>query len=299
MGTPEQTTPTTCPFIGLVHDPRSLTSYPSAANLCFRCAPQAVPALSYQDEVCLTGKHVDCAVMSGTAKTLPKDLTIKPSIPRDEITLSRRSSAFSVVAMILGAIVMLALAVGISIIAPAEQQPEWLPPPVVTRITQNSTLATANHTPQIESVGTLPPPSSTPTLIIIEPSPTPTPELVQVFIGLDTPIGSQQKVLIHRIGTGDQLILLAKYNNSAPEAIIAATYNIVMPVRIDELVVIPIDTQTWDANPALEPFQVNEDITLDKLSEILGVDTKALKYYNGCDACVFQKDSWIVIPRGP
>lgn len=132
------------------------------------------------------------------------------------------------------------------------------------------------------------------------PAPSPSPALEAKLLPLDTILGTSYKIIIHRVAEGDNLSLLAKHNETTENVIASATYNFIVPIQVDRLIVIPIKATAWDGQPALEPYEILQDeIGFDELGELLGVDAKLLKYFNGCENCLLQKGSWVVIPRAP
>jgi hypothetical protein len=130
----------------------------------------------------------------------------------------------------------------------------------------------------------------------VEPSPT----QPLILLPLQTELGTEYKVVIHRIGEGDNISSLGQRHKSWDQAILDATYNLVPPLKAGQLVVIPVNNRNWSNQPPLEPYQVSQPaITLDDLAQILGVDATLLKYYNGYEGYLIQQGSWIVIPRAP
>jgi hypothetical protein len=179
-------------------------------------------------------------------------------------------------------------------ISSAQENPTWSAPSTELPAPGVATAASiAAETPTAIPASPTPAPTSTATLV-------PTPTIDMRYLPLDTPLGTAYKVIIHRVAEGENLTILARNSKTTEQAIMNATHGFVSPLWVGKLVVIPQESPSWDSQPALEPYQVTqESISLDDLGALLGVDASLLKYYNGCDECQIQKDSWVVVPRAP
>jgi hypothetical protein len=49
-----------CPYLGLINDPSTGTSFPDAANACHQVNPPALVVLDYQRSTCLQAAHKEC-----------------------------------------------------------------------------------------------------------------------------------------------------------------------------------------------------------------------------------------------
>ncbi|MBW6467506.1 MAG: hypothetical protein K0B06_13445 [Brevefilum sp.] len=49
-----------CPYLGLINDPNTGTSFPDGANACHRASPPALVVLDYQSSTCLQAGHKEC-----------------------------------------------------------------------------------------------------------------------------------------------------------------------------------------------------------------------------------------------
>jgi LysM repeat protein len=174
--------------------------------------------------------------------------------------------------------------------APVLDPTNILPAPVAKTSTPQ-----AAENPATAAVEPSPTTSYTPTPAS---SATPAPEIIS--LPLETILGSNYKVLVHRIAAGESLSSLAQAHGTTDKTILDATYKLVIPLGAGNIVVIPLNINTWQGQPALEPYQISQQlITLDELGQLLGIDAKLLKYYNGCENCAIQQGSWVVIPRAP
>lgn len=71
--------PSVCPFLKLADDSSVRYSFPSQQNTCYHVNPPQGVALTYQDEICLTGKYFTCPVFDPAwAGPLPLEVRGKP-----------------------------------------------------------------------------------------------------------------------------------------------------------------------------------------------------------------------------
>jgi hypothetical protein len=49
-----------CPYLGLINDPNTGTSFPDEANACHQAKPPALVVLDYQRSTCLQGAYKEC-----------------------------------------------------------------------------------------------------------------------------------------------------------------------------------------------------------------------------------------------
>jgi hypothetical protein len=276
----------TCKFLGLKTDPRSLASYPSGANCCYGCLPENTPDLVHQREFCLAEKHQECPVFTAESPIpMPAEFAHKVN------GKSKGGLGFWPAIILIG--VLLGLVAAIVLVLPGylnpQPAPDWGTPSEPAPAVEETPTPIAT---EIQATDT-PAPSPTPT---VEPSPT----QPLILLPLQTELGTEYKVVIHRIGEGDNISSLGQRHKSWDQAILDATYNLVPPLKAGQLVVIPVNNRNWSNQPPLEPYQVSQPaITLDDLAQILGVDATLLKYYNGYEGYLIQQGSWIVIPRAP
>ena len=287
---------TTCKFLGLRTDPRSLASYPSASNCCYGCLPEAVPTLVHQRELCLTKEHKICPVyLAENPIPMPRELLHKSS-PNTNNTYNFWAGILMM--GIVTALVILAILVLPNIFS-EQASPIWNAPVPHPTYTLPAPAAKTNAT-QVNDIPTTAA-EPVPTAIHTEtPTSSATPEPEIVSLPMETILGNNYKVIVHRITDGESLSSLAQAHGTTDKAILDATYKLVIPLGAGKIVVIPLDIKTWQGQPALEPYQISQPlITLDELGQLLGIDAKLLKYYNGCENCAIQQGSWIVVPRAP
>ena len=292
-----------CPFIGLQTDASSLVSYPTQANVCYRCKPLAVPSREQQSNVCISVEYVNCPIYKNEDQTLalPDDLRWHHS-PKQTVSGLRlqkriqklfprrvKKQVWVVVASLLGALVLAYWLMGrIS----TDQGTTILPTPMMTRISA-ATAAVPTDIPT-DSLATASADSSSAVII-----PTSTePSVVKALLKLDTPLGADRKFLIHRMASGENLQLLAKRYKTEQALILQITKNLTVPVWAGKMVVVPVNQTDVTGVPFFEPYEVTQaEISTSELSQLLGVDLAKLEFYNGCVGCVLQKGSWVLIPQ--
>lgn len=286
-----------CKFLGLKTDPRSLASYPSVSNCCYGCLPEAVPSLVHQREFCLTPQHKDCPVFTAENPiAMPADFSHKIN--------AKSNSNFGFFAGIVVVGILLGLIASTFVLLPrflpSQTAPEWSAPQtsqaeqVTLAVQATSAIAQDEASPSPAPTET-PQPQASPT-----PTSAPSPTLEIVTLPVETLLGTNYQVVVHRIADGESLSSLSQTYGTTDRAILDATHKLAIPLWVGRMIVIPVNNKSWSGQPALEPYQITQEaITLDELSPILGVEASLLKYYNGCENCLIQKGSWIVVPRAP
>lgn len=83
------------------------------------------------------------------------------------------------------------------------------------------------------------------------------------------------------------------------EAILAVNPDLVIPIRIDALVVIPIKVLNPAGLPKLEPYQVTHDkVTISMLAEQLKTDLSLIVSVNGLEVSEeLIYGNWVLVPR--
>ncbi|MEA3325750.1 MAG: LysM domain-containing protein [Chloroflexota bacterium] len=161
-----------------------------------------------------------------------------------------------------------------------------------TSQTSQMTTSQENIIEEIAKTQTDPPPSPTKQL-------TSTPTDVKPVLTLDIPIGSEYQFIIHRVKEGESLQIFADLYNTSVEAIRAVNYDLIAPLWIDWLVIIPVNTTDVEDIPTFEPYQVESDqITISELSKQLSTQLEDLLLYNNLDSeHVLYQGEWLLIPR--
>lgn len=118
---------------------------------------------------------------------------------------------------------------------------------------------------------------------------TPTPEL----------FGVDKKLIIIRVQSGDSLSKYAGLYNTTEGAIIRVNYSLNLPLREDNMVVIPVGISNVALMPYFQPFMVTvEGLKVEDLAIELATNLDDLIYYNGLnDGKQFNIGDWVIIPR--
>ena len=137
-------------------------------------------------------------------------------------------------------------------------------------------------------------PTQTPTL-----SATPTSTPIPFQRALDTPLGIDQKFIIHQIKHGESLSYYAATYKTSAEAILRVNYSLFIPLWADALVVIPVDFSAVAQMPYFQPFRVSvEGITIEAMAKELGTNLDDFIYFNGFKSGERLKlGDWFLVPR--
>jgi hypothetical protein len=288
-----------CPYLGLKDDPASFSGYPSKWNACFHTDPAATPKLPFQRSFCLSISHVDCPVFKeNTGQKMPREI---------QLTTRRLSKiALRNLIMVLIGVLILAITTWVlmgrsGLFSATRQEISLTVVGDVTFIQTTSTLTAVVTSTKTSTVSPTaePTPAATNT---IAPSSTPIEPTATVETKrhlLDTPIGAEKQLMIHRVLEGESLQLFAAKFSTSVEAITAINYNLISPLWVDWIVIIPIGFTDMSELPMFEGYQVQEDsIRLDVLAEQLSVSVDDLSRYNALTVDhVLHLDEWILVPR--
>ena len=75
--------PKICPYLGLVEDPNTSTSFPYEGNACHRAKKPTPVALSHQRSYCLVDEHTNCpGYVNGWVDGFPKSLQLQQPVSR-------------------------------------------------------------------------------------------------------------------------------------------------------------------------------------------------------------------------
>lgn len=183
--------------------------------------------------------------------------------------------------------------------------PTSLPPTEMDTATPTGSPSSSTSLPIFTATITLFPtltptaPTSTPTITF-----TATPVILKTATqipphSLEVPIGKDQLYLIHKVADGENLSTLAEKYKTSLEAILEVNSTLVIPIRIDAVVIIPLKNDDPLGLPKLEPYQVTQSqITPETLAELLKVDLALFKSLNDFkDGEELVKGNWVLIPR--
>ena len=278
-----------CPYLGLFKDPVTSLTYPSTINCCHHTQPPAVPSLEQQLSYCLTEQYASCVVFKAQAKqNMPEELKTKAWRKRK----CRKKSFHLIILAVLLVCILIALIAYFqqnkqddTLMIPSQTMPATPTSLAVSLITPRSALATYSVTEA---------PTLTP-----QPKPSLTPTEIREGHYLETPFGKEQLFIVHRVNPGESLLFLATQHNTTPEIIKAVNYQLIVPIWVDSILIIPLDCIDLAGLPAFEAFQITENgLTLRELAEGLAIDVEALVDYNNipADECLLNGE-WVLIPR--
>lgn len=293
--TNENPKPNICPYLALKGDTDSYAAFPSPINVCNRGHHSVTPTISHQRFFCLTPNHVDCLYFqSGEAEKFPKDIKYK----------TQGFSGNLKRILLLGTLGVLLTMVALlfifgegwrnhknGFVATQTLKVVFFPTEVDQRI-----LLT--DTPQIDEMIET---GSTPESIEISPTASiiiPTPTNLDPVLALDTPIGGEVQFIIHRVLEGESLQYFADRYKTSTEAILEVNENLVLPLWVGWVVVIPLNTDDVAKFPAFVPHQIEEEgISMNALAEQLTVPIEELAFYNNIDTGhILHEGEWLLIP---
>jgi hypothetical protein len=289
---PSSSLSSVCQYLGLKDDPTTSRTHPSTANYCFHCKVPAVPVLEHQEAYCLAKAHTKCIVYTQPEiKRFPKNI-MEPGMGQ----ILGRESIWKFVILAVGILSIgfvlwkvfqsfsagqvPATSTSVLPVTPSSATPRILLP--------NITTTSQPPTPILTSVPPIPEPSLTPT------------EFPPQIHALEVPIMvGDQPFLMHRIIEGEQIISLAKQNQTTIDVL--QNINIIPPAPFyaGKVIVIAPGLLVVDPNsPPLKAYQVTDkEIGIKDLAGKLGVDLTMLELYNRCsDACRLVKGEWLLIP---
>ena len=288
----------TCPHLGLSKDTKSFSAYPSARNVCHHVSPISTPAFIHQQKYCLSSNYLNCPIYNNpSGQKIPKSIK---SYKRGFFNLEKRRKSIVVISAVI-VIVVTGIIInslpGIDLIN-FVSQPENTPQRNHLELNQNISQTHQKTATNISSIETI-------TKTYTEPPPTPTQMLTSTptkkdpVLALDTPIGDENQFIIHRVKEGESLQIFANLYNTSVDAIRAVNYDLIAPLWIDWLVIIPLNTTEVSDIPTFEPYQVEtENIALKDLSEELSIPLEDLVLYNNLDAeHVLHQGEWLLIPK--
>jgi len=154
-----------------------------------------------------------------------------------------------------------------------------------------------------------------PTLTAVIPEPTTTSTSTQVVLPtetkmviaptdvsphfLETPIGENPQLLIHRLKEGDGYIYLAQIHTTTENAIKAINYNLPDSLQVGKILIIPVNTSVVEGLPQFSAYEILESgTTIEELADLLKLDEDLLEKYNSLPGgYTFEKGEWLLIPH--
>jgi LysM repeat protein len=292
-------TPSFCPFLGCKADQQTAMAYPSRKNFCHRVKQITTPRLSHQRLSCLTSLHIDCPIFyTSTRHRLPKEYQYQTT------GLSINNVQFIITAAIIGIFVTF-ITVGLLLRNTAhtgsndnELSTEEQINQSITNNNQATPALVASPTQAWDGI----PSAEIPTEHSPSPNPgavayTPTPD--EPLLTLNSPIGGDIEFIIHRVVEGETLQLFADQYNTSVEAIINVNYDLISPLWIGWMVIIPINTTDVSHLPRFAAYMVEEDsILVEKLAQQLNVSPEEMCFYNGIKpGRILHEGEWVLVPK--
>ncbi|HNW95368.1 MAG TPA: LysM peptidoglycan-binding domain-containing protein [Anaerolineaceae bacterium] len=276
-----------CPYLGLAEDSDSVQDYPSVNNACYHVSPPTTPTLSHQANCCLKAEYARCQVYTAEHNSkMPVELTIKETRP------TRKPFRWLFLSLAAATVLFVCL----FLLTNGRNSGQTAAPSPTATPTHTAVpfllIRDATATPTRALALT---PTSTP----VPPTLTPTAQTTRAPHKLDMVIGRQDRFIIHRVSSGESIQLFATQNQTTPDVIKSVNYNLVVPIWVDSIIVIPLDRKDPGDLPAFEPFEIaDKGLTLRDIAGQFNVDLDILARYNDLlpeDA--LEPGEWILIPR--
>jgi len=160
-----------------------------------------------------------------------------------------------------------------NLLIPAWQQTQLARPSSFLPTETQSTSKSPSTATSTDAEGTQPtiPPNNSPTLTIT-PFATSDKSGQDTVLALDTPIGNQDKFIIHRAAAGESLGQYASQYNTTIDAIRAVNNNLPSVLYIAQILVIPADIVDVKNLPIFETYQINiTGLTIKQIVEQLSL----------------------------
>lgn len=288
--------PNICPHLALKGDVESYAAFPSVINACHRGPYSITPKISHQNTFCLGQNFLNCPIFQNDpGKKFPRDLQYR------HVRFPGRTNKFIVVGLF--AILILSLGLFFIFREGIETESFWIFPKEYGPITSSSEeviyIESSTITPQIEDLF-----HSEFTAVFTEALPTVTPtepaqREIDPVLALDTPIGGEHHFLIHRVLEGESLQYLADLHKTTREAILAVNADMITPLWVDWIVVIPVNTEDVGKFPKFSAFQIKEEgITLVTIADKFEGSVEEMSLYNNIDPeHILHEGEWILVPR--
>jgi len=276
----------TCPYIGCRDDRETALSYPSLQNCCFHAKPISQVSFVHQRKYCLTNSFKVCPVYTSELDSLlPKGF--QGQMP-GKSKIKPWMAILSVFLLILLVTIVSAFLGFITIPGFQPMQP----------ISQETQTPIVGIIPSVMMTTTVPTITSTPELLPTQTDEPVVPTAIQPHM-LETPIGYNPTLLLHRVISGESFIYLADTYNTSVQAIKAVNLNMVDLIFADQVIVIPVGTTDVDGLPGFMVYEIlDEGKTIEDIAEELVVDITSLIKYNDLFAGYqLTVGEWLLIPR--
>jgi hypothetical protein len=281
-----------CPFLGLSDDPSTALSFPSTHNRCFHSRSATSVNLEFQRKYCLSIDHINCEEYNREPNTQRSSNSGFGSISGLWRLVNKPSFFLVILALVVVVlIVWQVLPRVISGRGPAGHLPGvtvLVDSTVVGPQTPSNLPAQVQNTPTPTLMATIVPAISTQTF-------TPT---IGSSHALETPIGVQYKLVVHRVLAGESVMSIASQYWTTVEAIHAVNYSLQSPLLVGAIIVIPINQTDVQGLPAFDTYEVKADIPVRTLAQQLSVDPALLELYNGLgNSEILSTGDWVLVPH--
>jgi hypothetical protein len=283
-----------CPHLGIKDDPQTCLAYPSEWNLCQHVSRPSAVNLEHQRVTCLTSNHTACPVFQGKRRlALPRELRVQRSL------LKSKSTPFW--------LLMFLLVLGFSLWGffggEVRLGLPFLEPPANLAAASESTTV-AHALPLVVATGET---ESVPAILMGNGSPASSaqspgaPPLEGQHCGyeLENRIDlGQYALVLHRVGYGENLDLLASKYETSLQAIQAINYFLPSPLWVNQVIVIPFDQTEISGLPYFEPYFVLDPVdSLKGIAREVSVTESDLREYNHLDAECPVFAGWLLLPH--
>lgn len=319
----------TCPFLGLSNDNTSHMAFMSPENCCHHCKPIVPIKLEHQNDYCLDTNFLTCPVY-----TNKEGGHMPPNLIYSENAGSMKIGRRLLWAGLILAGIAAAAALLFFVLANAKQPgnspsnlisinsiqtlttiANFSPLPTATAvlIATDSIIIISNTETAFPAITATVSPFPTLTLTAptsniqetntapVSPSHTASTTSIQTPLphSLEVPIGRGQLFIIHKVVNGENLSTLAETYNTSLEAIMAVNYQLNVPIKIDAVIIIPLQKKDTQGLSIFEPYQVTAtQITAETLANELDTDSLLFKYVNDLkDGDLLHRGDWILVPR--
>jgi hypothetical protein len=279
-----------CPHLTLKDDKESYAAFPSTINACCRGNSPATPKFSHQRTFCLHSNYVNCPVnLAKVITKFPKELRLKSK----KLFATKKSLLIPGIFFIFVTLVVLQLAFGKDWVNQANSdlsQTQEISPTATQEETDETMREASSDKTEIPSQ---------PAPILLTESPGVAPTIrPDPILDLDTPIGAEQKFIIHRVLEGESLQYLADRYNTSPKAILDVNHNIISPLWVGWIIVIPVNTSDVDGLPSFSAQQIDDEgISLKTFASQFDISAEKLSIYNNIEVDhILHQGEWLIIP---
>lgn len=284
-----------CPHLALKGDVESYAAFPSSINACYRCHQPVTPNINHQRSYCLSSNYLNCQLLQNEGiKKFPKDLKYRKNTWFGNLNVKKLIGLSGIVLII----------VLITVISGSVMRKRYVgvnETPSKNMDLSSTNVNSSNHpsddTPHIsESSEVDVIADATEKLPTVSTEP-PTQTKTDPILALDTPIGGEYQFIIHRVLEGESLQYLADLHNTNTDAIVRINKNLITPLWVGWVVIIPVNIENVNELPAFTAHQIEEkEISVSGLAEKFDVLADEIAFYNNIDpGHILHEGEWLVI----